>query len=272
MDNIQFPPDSISLNTANIVKACEIAEISGTSAASPNSFILVTQLASLLYLRQYNHARHLWRRYRTQITSSDTEMQDSNAATATAATPPTASSTTNGGDMYQLQLLWNAAQPLLQSYYGHVSLLESGSNVFASLQSCVDANLHPLSLFALELKGAIRDQMAQLMETVYDTIPVTKCNALLGKSEDGDIDSYLVQRGWEKDTTTSTTTTTNNNDELWIPAVADSTNTNSHNASSSHPDPVKKGSQHKLTYVSDEKSKIDFLSNVVGFMEKQRVN
>lgn len=238
MDKIQLPPESISTNTAAILKSCEMAEISG-NATSNNSFILVTQLASLLFLRQYNHARHLWRRYSTQFpSSSDTEMQDSTS---------TSIGDGGGGDMHQFQLLWNAAQPLLKSYYGNVSLLKSSTSVFASLQSCVDANLHPLSLFALELKGAIRDQMADLMETVYDTIPDTKCYTLLGKLDGGDddVESYLLQRRWVKDDTT----------KLWIPAVSGSNATSPGGGDD-----------------DDEKNKIDFLSNVVGFMEKQHVH
>jgi hypothetical protein len=242
---MNIPPESILINTAEIAKACEIAEIS--CIPSSDSFILVTQLASLLVLGRYNHARHLWRRYNSEVVT-DTEMEDS-----TSASTSTATTTKTGGDldMHQFQLLWNAAQPLLKSFYGHVSLLESGSDIFTSLQSCVDANLHPLSMYALELKGVIRDQMAALIETVYDSIQVQKCQALLGKSSEGgeDFDQYLVQRGWGKSSDTV---------DIWIPAsplVADY---------STGKDQISKN--------SGQKSKIEFLSNVVGFMEKQRVH
>lgn len=227
--NTALPPNSIAINTIEIVKQCELAEISGTP--SSNSFVLVTQLASLLLLGQYNHARHLWRRYRSEMIS-DKEMQEA--------------TNHNNMEMVQFQMLWNAAQPLLRSFYGHQSLLDCGTNVFASLQSCVNANLHPVSLYSNELIGAIRNQMAELVETVYDSIQVQKCNMLLGKSNGEDIDQYLLQRGWEK------------NAELWIPA-----NT---------PDLGKKDFDKSCSKGSDEKSKIDFLSNVVGFMENKRVH
>ena len=245
MDNIQLPPESIATNTAAILKACEMAEISGTTTTSNHSFILVTQLASLLFLRQYNHARHLWRRYSppSPPSSSDTEMQDSTTSTSMVADG------TGGDDLHQFQLLWNAAQPLLKSYYGNVSLLESSTSVYTSLQSCVEANLHPLSVFALELKGQIRNQMVDLIETVYDSIPDSKCYTLLGKLEGGesedDVESYLLtQRKWMRDETT----------KLWIPATAGSHSTSSDNGG------------------KEEKNRIDFLSNVVGFMEKQHVH
>lgn len=232
--NMNLPPESILANPKEILKACEIAEISGTP--SPNSFVLVTQLASLLVLGQYNHARHLWRRYRTEAFSEE-ELNDSAIK----------SKSGSERDMYQFQLLWNAAQPLLQSYFGHVSILESGSNVFTSLQLCVDANLHPLSMFALEIKSSIRDQIANLIETVYDSIQVQKCQALLGKYDGENVDQYLVNRGWGR---------SNDSTDIWIPAA---------------PSLNAKGSD-QTSKSGNEKSKIEFLSNIVGFMEKQQVH
>ena len=228
--DIQLPPDSLLTNTSDIVKACENQEISGNINGA--NYILVTQLASLLILRQYNHARHLWRRYKPQISSI----------------PATDS---NVDDLRQFQLLWNAVQPLLQSFHSDSSLLDDTSiNIFTSLQPCVDANLHPLSMYAVEIKSELRNQMAQLLERLYDSIEDAKMRFLLqGKTknnDDEDLDQYLLQRGWERESGAS----------FWIPVTPSETVNN-------------QDSQVRTSSV--EKSKIEFLSGLVGFMEKEKL-
>lgn len=226
-----LPPESILANTADILKACEIAEISSTQQTNDSpSFHLVTQLACLLLLGKYNHARHLWRRYNAE-TLPDTEMEN----------PSTTTKTGRALDLYQFQLLWKAAQPLLQSYFGNVSLLDSSKELFVSLQSCVDANLYPLSFYSKELIEGLRSQMTSLIETVYDTIQEEKCKSLLGVAEGGQfLNQLLEQRGWKKQ---------EGSQVMWIPNSP--------------------GTQ--VVSSNEQNNKIELLSNVVGFMEKKSV-
>jgi len=269
--DMNIPPNSIAVNTTEILKTCENAEIRGVvsssaTASHAQSYILVTQLASLIFLKQYNHARHLWRRYKMEC-----------EGTANSDTEDNTNKTMREMDLYQFQLLWNAVQPLIKSYFGHNdnetnldvnddnSLLLSltsyceNNNVYSSLQSCVDANLHPLSMYALELKNAVRDQIAELIEMVYDSIQDQKCYELLdgngnGNDQNNDLDQYLLQRGWKY---RSSNEDMRNNQKHWIPATPSMN--------------VKKKSQNTETDSIHDKDKIKFLSQVVSFMEKQNM-
>lgn len=268
--DISIPPDSIAVNTEEIIKACELAEISGSSSSSSQSFILVTELASLVYLRQYNDARHLWRRYKTDCSfnygNSGSDNDNANVMNPASSTAIPTKSTGNGTaandtkmeDLRQFHLLWNTIEPIIKCFYGHRSFLDSNcvESVFTSLQSCVDANCYPLSTYALELKSAIRDQMAELIEMVYDCIEMTKCNILLGMSNNGaggeELEKYLTQkRGWER-----TNSTNDGNADSWIPA--------------NPPSSVQERNQLNSNGL-DQKNKIEFLSGIVAFLEKQRV-
>lgn len=64
-------------------------------------------------------------------------------------------------------------------------------------------------MFALEIKSSIRDQMVNLIETVYDSIQIQKCQALLGKYDGENVEQYLVNRGWGR---------ANDSTDIWIPA------------------------------------------------------
>mmetsp|Transcript_13845 Transcript_13845/g.17466 ORF Transcript_13845/g.17466 Transcript_13845/m.17466 type:complete len:242 (-) Transcript_13845:68-793(-) len=238
------PPESILHNTSDILNACELAEIGG-APSSDSSFVLVTQLSCLLLLGKYNHARHLWRRYSAEILA-DSEMQDSETTSSSSSSIKTG----HENDLHQFRLLWNAVQPLLQSFFGQTSLLESAPDVYKSLQTCIDANLYPLSSYALELKVGIRGQMAELIERVYDSAETQMCETMLGREDGEDLDQYLLQRCWEKTNSTSGT-------DIWIPA-------------SRSPNMKSKGL--KTDAGGSKESKIEFLSNVVGFMERQQVH
>ena len=224
---VTLPPDSILSNTAEILKACEMEEISGT--LSSTSFYLVTQLASLLLLGRYSQARHLWRRYSTDI-FPDAQMETSMITTKTG----------RDLDMYQFQLLWKAAHPLLQSYFGQLPLHTSNTEMFESLHLCVEANLYPLSLYAKELIEGIRNQMATLIETIYDSIQEAKCIALLGITDGQALDRFLSQRGWEKKVGSQV---------FWIPVSP----------------------EIQAPANNEQNSEIQLLSNVIGFMEKKNV-
>ena len=284
--DIKLPPDSISINTLEIIKACELAEIYGVTSSSSSSFILVTQLASFLYLRQYNHARHLWRRYKSeciQYSSSSTTTTNNNDH----------NNTMNDivdvhNDIHQFQRLWNAIEPLLQVYYGHrtthdnhhssknhhKTLLEQYQRkvqyVYDALQSCVDDNVYPLSMYALELKNRIRDQMAELIENVYDLIQVETCHLLLlgsnrnsgSSSNEKDLDEYLVQRSWEKKKSNQEENSMGDDLNYWIPATHNNTTDLKFTLNE------KERTKNNNNLINGN-AKIEFLSNVVGFMEKK---
>jgi len=266
---MNLPPVSILTNTQEIIEACELAEISGSPAPSSSSssssstcpFILTTQLASLVVLRQYNHARHLWRRY-------------SEDAVASAATG------SEQQDLYQFHLLWKAIQPLLKLTFGNndsindsirkkddefvqLQQLQLLKKVYTNLKSCMDTNQYPLSNYASELKNCIRDQIASLMEMMYDTVSIVKCELFLGTggggggaSDETDLESYLISRKWEKCT---------NNSDFWIPCSELTNNVQPNGISSRNSGSNSNSGSGK----NSQQEKVDFLSNVIGFMEKK---
>ena len=82
----------------------------------------LAELAALLFLSEYTHARHLWRRHET------------------AATSPSAS---RNPELHQFQLLWTAAQPM--ATHDH-------AGAYAALDSCIASAAQPLAAYAGEIR------------------------------------------------------------------------------------------------------------------------
>ena len=127
-------------------------------------------MAALLYLSEYTHARHLWRRHETAATS------------ATASDNP---------ELRQLQLLWTAAQPM--STHDHAA-------AYAALDSCIASTMQPLATYAGEIRTKYRSSvLTKTMEGGYAKISKEACRTMLGYTADqeGEMMSALVQgRGW----------------------------------------------------------------------------
>ena len=125
--------------------------------------------------------------------------------------------------------------------------------LFKSLLELVNSNQHPLSLYANELMESTSGKMTELLERYYDSISGGDCVSLLGFNVE-EIESmakYLQERSWEKKEGTG----------FWIPAEAMGECGSGlrvvENAVDEDGNPV---------------DKIQFLTNVVGFMEAQRMN
>jgi hypothetical protein len=58
MDNNEWPPSSLEINTVNIINECEDLQVAGNSDA----IVLHVHMAALLYAQDWHAARHLYRR------------------------------------------------------------------------------------------------------------------------------------------------------------------------------------------------------------------
>ena len=127
-------------------------------------------MAALLYLSEFTHARHLWRRHDTAATS------------ATASDNP---------ELRQLQLLWTAAQPM--STHDHAA-------AYAALDSCIASTMQPLATYAGEIRTKYRSSvLTKTMEGGYAKISKEACRTMLGYAaeQEGEMMSALIQgRGW----------------------------------------------------------------------------
>mmetsp|Transcript_25314 Transcript_25314/g.33695 ORF Transcript_25314/g.33695 Transcript_25314/m.33695 type:complete len:196 (+) Transcript_25314:497-1084(+) len=132
-------------------------------------------MAGLLYLHEYQHARHLWRRSSTSTTAAP--------ATTVAEDP----------EYYQLKLLWSAAKHMITG---------NSKSAFVGLNMCISSNLQPLSSHALEVKEKYRTEMMELMEQSYIKISWTDCCDKLGvvHKNDKEVQELVVcleKRGWD---------------------------------------------------------------------------
>ena len=129
-------------------------------------------MAALLYLSEYTHARHLWRRHETAATS----------ATAT-----------DNPELHQFQLLWAAAQPM--STHDHAA-------AYAALDSCIASTMQPLATYAGEIRAKYRSNiLTKTIEGGYAKISKEACRTMLGYTaeQEGEMMTTLVQgRGWTK--------------------------------------------------------------------------
>jgi len=130
----------------------------------------LAELAALLYLSEYTHARHLWRRHETAAASA---------------------STSDNPELHQFQLLWSAAQPM--STHDHVA-------AFTALDSCIASAMQPLATYAGEVRGKYHSNvLAKTIEDGYASISKDACRIMLGHTteQEGDMVTMLVEeRGW----------------------------------------------------------------------------
>lgn len=221
---MHLPPKSILTNASAIVSACEWAEVSpdcGNNIHSPQplKFVLVTELAALLHLESYTHARNLWHRHRQNV-NSITNTND--------VVDP---------EMDQFQRLWNAAQPLLLASASSSSTINTSNNhsqsspssslkiqtsrrqFYDQLRSSCIQTTHttqqqPLATFANELIQSQRMHMVQLLEHTFDSIPRSKPDTttpssttttstscrltdVLGFQTRIELEEFLMKRDWQ---------------------------------------------------------------------------
>ena len=145
----------------------------------------MTQMAILLHLGNYTHARHLWRRYKSFCTSDEWD---------------------------GLKELWNVGQAMMDLNFGQVyQYLSSSSSSSIPWKD--------------ELCWSYRNQMISLFQQTHDTISVKDCQIRLGfhtLQEQEKMNQWLQQQhDWEYNTITkhwipalpqNTTTITNADD------------------------------------------------------------
>jgi len=157
-------------------------------SARKNPHVLVTQMALLLYLGEYIHARHLWRRHRRDpsLPENGDNFDNNNAP--------------RHGDYAQLRLLWNAAKYCYLWSTGGIHSLgscplsspdRSTNNMlvenkvlksespdtlpFSTLalrefQSCHSAGMEPLSTYSGELLGVFRSRVNLALHSCFDKL------------------------------------------------------------------------------------------------------
>ena len=127
-------------------------------------------MAALLYLSEYTHARHLWRRHETAATSA---------------------SASSNPELHQFQLLWTAAQPM--ATHDHAA-------AYVALDTCIASAAQPVTTYASEIRKKFQDNvLTKTIEGGYAKISKEACRTMLGYTADqeGEMTTMLIQdRGW----------------------------------------------------------------------------
>ena len=199
---------SDSQESSNGIAGC------ANGSARKNPHVLVTQMALLLYLGEYIHARHLWRRHRRD---------------------PSLPENGDNSDYAQLRLLWNAAKYCYLWSTGGIHSLgscllpspnRSTNNMLVEIkdfksespdtlpfstlalrefQSCHSTGMEPLSTYSGELLGVFRSRVNLALHSCFDKLD---CNEFcvrmnlegelwnaFGWKKEG---SFLVSDGYEE--------------------------------------------------------------------------
>mmetsp|Transcript_34661 Transcript_34661/g.51018 ORF Transcript_34661/g.51018 Transcript_34661/m.51018 type:complete len:284 (-) Transcript_34661:97-948(-) len=161
---------------------------SESSVSGGNKYASIIQMAFLLYLGEYVHARHLWRRHRSNNTSN-----------------------TSDDESNQLSMFWTAAKYCyLWSTGGISSSLNStdddeSSNLpystlmLRSLHSNAESSLEPLATYSKELVSIFRYRVNDRLRSSFDDIREDEFMLRMNLSSD-DIggDDVLGRYGWQR--------------------------------------------------------------------------
>lgn len=209
-------PSSISSRprARRLVEACELAETSlpstlapseaaangdaKSNAISPN--VLVIEMASLIYLGEFVHAKHLWSRSRGIAAAVDAAKKSDPAADSI---------------HQQLELLWNAARychlwsnggiyPLDSSPISTSGSMQVEENepystmAMKALQSCIDSGLQPCATYGAELLEDFRNKVNEGLHRSFGQMKIN--NFCLRMNVQGDdVSNY----GWMVDPSSS---------------------------------------------------------------------
>jgi len=249
-NHIVIPPPSILVDTVQILNACEDAEVGGYVSATGScdefngeggvrssndsngdesvgpTFVLVTELACLLHLKERTHANHLWERYRHlfSTSSSDDDDDDDNDVDEISSLLLHRSSSiiaenNNSIELLQFHVLWKATSRYIQ-HHDHVhchrmlKIISKKSNSLLSSSSLVSSNWEPLATYASELIQSLRLRRVKEIEIAYSIVDgcrvlpemgfckQLKISSLIsleedeGDEEDKEAYRYLRRRGW----------------------------------------------------------------------------
>ncbi|KAK1732572.1 hypothetical protein QTG54_016713 [Skeletonema marinoi] len=177
---------SSSGSTVNNTDGGGISESSVSGVVNGNKYASIIQMAFLLYLGEYVHARHLWRRHRSNNTSSSDD--ESN----------------------QLSMFWTAAKYCyLWSTGGISSSLNStdddeSSNLpystlmLRSLQSNVESSLEPLATYSKELVSIFRYRVNDRLRSSFDDIREDEFMLRMNLNISDSGDDVLERYGWQR--------------------------------------------------------------------------
>ncbi len=161
----------------------------GNKSDSVNEYVPIIQMAFLLYLGEYVHARHLWRRQRTNnnFNSSDEYNQLSTFWAA-------------GKYCY----LWSMGgiSSSLSSCDDESSNLPYSTLMLRSLESNVESSLEPLATYSKELVSIFRYRVNDRLHSSFDDI--REDEFMLRMNLNGAEDDVLGRYGWKRAETDAT--------------------------------------------------------------------
>ena len=196
----------------------------------------LAELAALLYLSSYTHARQLWKR----------RQPSSSADPGSSANP----------ELQQFTLLWEAVESLVApaaETSENVSNENGEATAMAQLGACVASGQQPLATYADEVLKKWRSEKMIMMEECYDTIKMQDCAALLGYTDDAgreEMANTLRGRGWTVA------------GECWIPGDADEDEDEEEEKKEEEEDAGGMGAADRIKELAD----------IVGFMEMSKLN
>ena len=264
---ILSPPYPASLTShqqaRRLVSACEVAEVSLPSAsavangeAQLSPHILVIEMASLIYLGEFIHAKHLWSRSRGMFVQTGASEK---------------SEAGNGTQQQQLELLYKAACYCHLWNTGGMYPFESASNTMQveneetvpystmaikTLQSCIDSGLQPCATYGAEILGSFRSKVNEGLHRSFDRIKAENFCLRMNVAADA-IESY----GWIVDPSSSGYLIP---DPEWEPQYPEAEDEAVFDSKTTHEDAL----QHMLS----NEDRIKQLSNAVMFMEQTKLN
>ena len=164
------------------------AKDSSSDSGSVNKYASIIQMAFLLYLGEYVHARHLWRRQRSNNNSSSSD------------------------EYNQFSMFWTASKYCYLWSTGGVSLSlnstdDESSNLpystlmLRSLQSnAEESSLEPLATYSKELVSIFRYRVNDRLHSSFDDIREDEfmLRMNLNNSDDGAEDDVLGRYGWKR--------------------------------------------------------------------------
>lgn len=163
--NNAWPPVSLTHDTEWLLAECENLEVNaGLELQGAHASLAVLQMACLLYLQDWNAARHLWRRCR-----------DNPVAFAT------------------LQPWWKVGAAALA---GHVPAVWQALRELADSSAVKDDANTPWTVYVTEIGAAYRHMLTdrlQLLQQIQQKLP-SHAVAVLGFSNETELRQYLEQQ------------------------------------------------------------------------------
>mmetsp|Transcript_852 Transcript_852/g.1150 ORF Transcript_852/g.1150 Transcript_852/m.1150 type:complete len:285 (+) Transcript_852:57-911(+) len=208
-----------------------------SSSSSVNKYSSIIQMAFLLYLGEYVHARHLWRRQRNNNNFSSSD------------------------EYNQLSMFWNAAKYCyLWNTGGVSSSLSSGDDessnlpystlMLRALQSNAESSLEPLATYSKELVSIFRYRVNNRLHSSFDDIREDELMLRMNLNDDeSGTEDVLGRYGWKRAAADSTHLVPN---QEWKPPVD-----------------IGRG---KDGVMSTDDDRIHQLSEVVMFLEQTKMN